>query len=385
MKKIFYFIFPLLISALYSCNPLDDTYSQLDKDSTTVNGVVKVEQNLTITLADADYGLLKGETASGASNAAKYFNFSSNLEAKSLVPIILNKKYRVAAKNSSALVTYKVYNKIEYKNVTPYTLAAQDYKDAGSSYPNLNSDAQIEAAANVVATNVFPNVDLKDGYTISLTYDYYSGGVKTLTSNVIYWGGVWHAPYNLIKADYTAMTQPYPDFTDQSLAQLYISNYMNVKFPKNTAGEFKAITYAYYANKINTDFLLLFKNDGTKWNLQTDIQNFTSQFGSNGTIWAPDNTITYPLVPADYLAMSVAATMASDAAKSSLAKYNNFDYSLWTDISVINGLIAGRLLTVFPNAKEGQKYFVKYATYKGPASVVSVHFILQGGKYLVIN
>nr|WP_294897749.1 hypothetical protein [uncultured Pedobacter sp.] len=385
MKKIFYFIFiPLLVSALYSCNPLDDAYNQLDKDSTTVNGVVKVEQHLTLTLTEADYGLLKGEKASGAANAAKYFDFSSNEEAKSLVSIILNKKYRAPTKNSSALVTYKVYNKIEYKNVTPYTLVAQDYTDAGSSYPNFNSEALVEAAATAVAPKVFPNVDLKDGYTIALTYDYFSGGVKTLTNNVIYWGGVWHLPYSFIKADYTAMTQAYPDFTDKALAQLYISNYMNVRFPQNTAGEFKAVTYAYYANKVTTDVMLLYKNDGTKWNLQTDIQDFTSQFGFDGKTWAPDNTITYVMVPADYSAMAAAST-ASDATKSSLSKYNDFDYSLWTDVDVINGLIANRLLTVFPNAKEGQKYLVKYAAYKGPSSVISVHFELQGGKYKVID
>ena len=35
--------------------------------------------------------------------------------------------------------------------------------------------------------------------------------------------------------------------------------------------------------------------------------------------------------------------------------------------------------------KEGQKYLVKYAAYKGPSSVISVHFELQGGKYKVID
>lgn len=385
MKKIIYFIIPLIAIAAVSCNPLDDTYSQLDKDASLVNGVKRIPTDVTITLTEADYGLLKGETATGAANAAKYFDFSSNTEAAALVPIILTKKYPIPAKNSTAIVTYKVYNQVKYKNVTSYTLVKEDYDAAGGSianYGNLNSDAQIETMATIVAPKVFPGVTLADGYTIALTYDYYKVG--TTTSNVIYWGGNWHKPYNLVKADYTAMTQSYADFDDKTLASLFISNYMNVKFPKNNAGEFKAIIYAYYASGKTTDVLLMFKNDGTKWNLLSDVQDFTAQFGFDGTSWKVDNTIKYTLIPADYLAMSTAASSASDAAKTSLGKYNDFDLSLWTDKDLINELIGNRLLQIFPDAAEGQKYLVTYATYN-PSGNTQVHFELQSGKYVVIE
>ena len=373
MKKIYYFILPLLALALHSCNPLDDTYSQLEK--------TPYQKSLTLTLAQADYKLLAGETASGASNAAKYFDFSSNDEARSLVPIILKKKYPYFSKGSSVLVTYDLYNSVGFKNVVSYTMASADYTAGGFNYGNLSTDADVEKAALTIYGD-----EVGDGKTVNLTYKFYSSGSTTdKTSKVVFWGGSWHVSYTLASADYTAMQQSYPDFTDKTVAASYIQTYMGIRFPyNNKAGDYKAIVYDYYVSstRVHSDVLLIFQYDGTQWMLVQNIQPVTGQFGFNGTVWEPDNTVKYTMVTADYQAMGTAATDGDP--KVSLLKYNNFDLSLWKDNSLIYSLIGNRLLTLFPNATEGQKYLVTYATYN-PSGSASVHLILTGGKYVLVD
>lgn len=359
-----------------ACNPMDDAYNQVAKEN-AANGV-SYKKSLTFTLSHTDYQLLAGETASGASNAANYFDFSSNDEAKVLVPIILKKKYPQLGKGSQAVVTYDVYNPVRFKNTESYTLSSADYTAGGFRFGNLSSDADIEKATLTVFGNNF-----SDGKTIDLTYKFYSGSVNEKTTKVFFWGGMWHAPYYLLRADYTAMQQKYADFDNKTTAKSYISTYMNVKFLYgNQEGDYKAIMYAFYAGGSNTDVLLLYKFVGGKWIIVNDIQPTTTQFGFNGSVWEPDNTIAYTMVGADYQAM---AQLSPDGAgKSSLAQYNDFDLSIWTDKNVIYDLIGQRLLQLFPDAQEGQKYLVTYATYS-PSGYATVHLELQGGKYIVIE
>ncbi len=373
MKKILFLLVSITAIGFTACNPLDDTYNQLDKDAAAKGE--GYSKDLTLALTENDYKLLKGETASGATNAAKYFDFSSNDEAKVLIPIILNKKYPQLGKNSSALVAYDVYNSVAFKSEISHTITSDEYTAGGFKYGNLSSDADIEKAAFSIYGD-----DVVDGKTLNLTYLYYSGGVSTRTSKVVFWGGTWHLAYVLTSADYTAMGQKFPDFNDKAVAKSYIETYMGIKFPYgNKAGDYKAIIYDYYANKTDTDVLLIFKYGGSMWASVPDIQQFSLQFGHDGTTWVPDNTIKYTFLIADY--QEIAKATADDAAKASLAKYNDFDLSLWTT-DEINASIAARLKILFPSAKVGQKYAVTYIAYSGGASNVTVKFILNAnGSY----
>src|SRR5690606_14532921 len=107
MKKILNIFIAAAVGAftLQSCDPLDDTYAELDKAGVDNSLVVELNYEL----VDADYTTVKG-------NSATYKSFISEDSAKVLIPEVLNSKFRYEEESSVINVTYAlrdVNNKLQ--------------------------------------------------------------------------------------------------------------------------------------------------------------------------------------------------------------------------------------------------------------------------------
>lgn len=137
MKKIVYLL--TIIGAIFTgCNPLDD-----------INTVVDAQENAPVgsaeyTLTADDYETLE----------LGYGSFSSELEAKTLLPDFLAGMYPYWGQGSSVLVGYNLYigaaeGVSDFTGSDVYSLTNSDYASTGSDafgfYPNVNAASQIPA------------------------------------------------------------------------------------------------------------------------------------------------------------------------------------------------------------------------------------------------
>lgn len=145
-----------------SCEPLEDIYTEIDKNPSAVVG------DVTYTLTDEDYETLD----------LSYGSFSNEADAKAGLPTLLAGKYPVWGKGSSALVSYKLYvgNAFSVKN---YTLNQADYTTSGSSLLGFESTAKPEDFLGAIITNKYPSA--KEGDFTSAIYDQYTGSAFTVT------------------------------------------------------------------------------------------------------------------------------------------------------------------------------------------------------------
>lgn len=121
MKKLIYLT--LLGLVFTACNPMDDIYSEIDSEDSAIVG------DATYTISDDDYETL----------GLTYGSFSSEDDAKTLIPSLLTDMYPVWGKNSSVLVSYQLYVG-SAEGVSDYT-SADVYSLANSDYPGASDNA----------------------------------------------------------------------------------------------------------------------------------------------------------------------------------------------------------------------------------------------------
>ena len=349
-----------------SCNPLEDIYEELDAQKTVITG------EATITLTDDDYSELN----------LNFGNFSSEADAKSMLPGFLSNKYPTWGKESLAAVTFKLYSpKRDEKSLTIYEVTAQDYADHGHTYGNFDSFTDISSFLDAK----YPNA--ANRLLVSLTYKYYDGTTKTLENGFINNAGTWEMSTGITDAEYTAMGEGRAQFSSEEEALQKIPAFLNdrFKFDGKKAGDIEGIMYKLYVtdtqdvdNDGRTDdrtvysFVAFFIYDGTAWTKYNNVINETIKFGHDGTNWVPDNTIKYTLTNADY------ALVGND-------RYNNFDVRSGKNEepeSVRLNKINTILLNNFPNDAEGQKYIVSYNIYNGADAVWQLAVIKTNGAYV---
>lgn len=138
MKKLL-ILLPAFIGLLWSCNPMEDTYNDLDNKEQPYN------QSITYTLTSADYSTASKAALVDAANAsdtsfAKLISsqqaFNTHFTANDYVPAVLAKNFIALKKNSSAVVTYNanledISYLADYSGATGYTLVQSDYDKAG--------------------------------------------------------------------------------------------------------------------------------------------------------------------------------------------------------------------------------------------------------------
>ena len=372
MKKLVY-ILSALVLGLGACDPLEDTYNELDKT------VVEKGYTLTVSLTPTEYTMLKN--VPGAGNVAKNNNFNSLDSVKAFVPVILNKLYPQLGKGTTALVTYDIYNPVKINRTAEFTLAAEDYTAIGINFPNLSSEAQIFNAVKYK----YPNPEEED--VVTLTYAYRSSGVTTTqTSKLAYIDGSWYISFVPTADDYKALGQGFTNFDNVTTAKTNFGIYFGKLYPYNKAGDIRTAIYTYTYSKNNVrvyeDRLAVLKFDGAKWVALEDVTKQSLQFGKENGVWVPDNTVKYTLTSTDYTEIGKIVTDA--AAKESVTKYGNFDSKFFSEADVIKYLGA-RLKTLFPNAEVGQKYLVSFKTFN-PSGTATRHLILNAsGTYELVK
>ena len=366
MKKIFY-SFALLSLLFASCSPMEDIYAELDAQEKVISGEAK------ITLGDADY------TALGLN----FGNFSSNNDAKEMIPGFLSNKYPAWGKESLAEVTFKLYSpRRDEKSLTIYTVTSKDYSDNGHSYGNFDSFTDISEFLDVK----YPSA--ANRLLVSLTYKYYDGAqTLTLEDGFINNGGTWEKSTGITDDEYSAMGEGRAQFSfkDEALAKIPVFAKNRFQYESKEAGDVEGIMYKLYVTDTQdvdgdgrTDdktvyrFVTFVVYDGANWSLYNNIVNETIKFGHDGTNWVPDNTIKYTLTPADYTLVGI-------------GYYNNFDVRAGkveepetVRLEKVNTILKNN----FPNDEEGQKYVVSYNIFNGANGIWSLAVIKVGSEFV---
>ena len=354
MKKIF-LLLTVFSMVFASCDPMEDIYEDLDAKVSVIVG------EATITLTDEDHNDLTGNS---------YGNFGSIDEAKTMVPTFLTDKYPVWGKNSGVKVSFKYYNKVNTYSKNVYALSDAEHNAiTGKNYGNFDKTYHITNFIGDTYTSP------EEGDFVSLRYRFYSGGEKTLTDGFVYTNGSWEKITGFTEEEYKSMGLSYPNFSshDEAAAKIPVTLIDLFKFNPKSAGDVVSAMYELYkGGGVTKSYTSNFIFDGTSFSKYNNVKGETIQFGHDGTVWVPDNTIKYTLTAADY-------TLVGNG------NYENFDVRTGKDeeteasrIAKINTI----LLNNFPSDADGQKYIVSYNIYNGAAGVWQLSVIKTGGAYV---
>ena len=382
-------LYILLLAAftIVACDPLADVNKEIEGSTTFVDDLV-------YSLTDDDYDL-----------AGEGFGTFSNIDdVKEQVPLILKTNFPALGKNSSALVSYEFYNgsspDLRGTNHVA-TVSAQDYEDLGYSYPNFSDNYGPDVAewAN------FKYPDAEDGDHVDVTFDYYAGGVNTITGRAVYTVAYqWQYAYVLPDDAYgDFFGESGIDFSNQGEGAEKMPTYLNWLISSgkdyntlNTEEGSKIVVQYNYDNRNfddpetgnpNEPAVALYIYNGAEWLSYGDAYQTTTEslnFGHDGTVWVPDNTIKYTFVTADYDVVADDANgLGNPAARTNMQTYGNYNLSNWSHAEIIES-ISFVLNVNFPASEEGQKYFVTYNTY--PAGDLTALLILEAsGDYVELD
>jgi len=281
---------------------------------------------------------------------------------------------------------------------------AAQYKsfDIRTSGDNIWSEDMITEAVNAVLMSHYP--DAENGAKFEITYTSYNGSatavvvqsyiltdgsyvvdnnasVSTIETTQVYSfaNGSWFQPLTLDAEDYTAMGQSHPNFDNVDELAHKIAILLNNKYPYAEAGDYKAVSYAFYTSGSGTATRysnFVFQNESFKY--ISDVKETSLQFGYDGVDWVPDNTIQYSFITADYSLIASELLGAYPAQAGNLESYGNFNRgggsTSWDDDMMLEGINIV-LDNVNPNAEVGQKYIISYVIYAGGYSTESVSVI----------
>ena len=136
----------------------------------------------------------------------------------------------------------------------------------------------------------------------------------------------------------------------------------------------------------NVPDVALYIFNGSEWIGYGDgyqVSTESLNFGHDGEVWVPDNTIKYTFSSADFaVAGDEANELGNAAARDNLNSFGNFG-TQWSHEEIV-GAIGFVLKLNFSDSEVGQKYFVTYNTY--PAGDLTVLLILdESGDYVEVN
>ncbi|MCV6629521.1 MAG: hypothetical protein OIF50_06645 [Flavobacteriaceae bacterium] len=368
MKNIFYLLIAVAIT-FTSCSPMDDIHEELATDND------KISVNTEYQLTDDDYESL----------GLSYGNFSSEDDAKSMLPAFLNEKFPIWGEGSLVNVMYKLYApKKDEKSLIRYTVSTEDY-DANpetAQYDNFSNSGHITTFLNTK----YP--DAAERTLVSLTYKYFSGTVSTLNNGFLKLNGEWMTVQGFTEEEYNAMGEGYANFSNEDEAEAKIPVFLKDKFKYDSkeAGDIEAIMYKLYVTDVDDidgdgstedktvySYVKYFLFDGMNWSVYSNVVDADLKFGNEANTWVPDNTIRYVLTGADYASVGNGT-------------YNNFDVrggkaeeSVEARLAKINTILKAN----FPSAVEGQKFVVEYNIYNGSAGVWEMKVILSGSDYIL--
>jgi len=369
MKKIIYLLMIMTTGVFFtSCDPLEDIDNELNAQEDIISGEIK------FTLTDDDYDEL----------GLSFGNFSSIDDAKSMIPSLLEDKFPVWGVGSSADVTFELFaRKQEQDSIVRYTVTTEDYDSNPETerFNNFDDNDQIFDLLNVKYPTPVDNM------LVSLTYDFYDGRVNELNNGFFYTSGEWQFVNGLTDDEYNLVGESFPNFSNEDEADEKMPLLLLDKFKYDfyEAGDIVPTMYKLFVTDVSdldgdgrTDdrttysFIKYFIFDGTNWSVYDNTIEESVKFGHNGTVWVPDNTITYTLTSADFALVGNGT-------------FNNFDVREGrgeADEQVRIDKINIILKNNFPNSEQGQKYLVKYAVWTGGPDVFEIKLILEGADYI---
>ena len=259
-----------------------------------------------------------------------------------------------------------------------YSLAAYNGKTINIAFKYTSSDSN---AGTYEIEDVILRAPGVEGVTERKSAFYtYEGGSWELSEGVYY----------LSDADFDSMGeasgQPgkYNNFSSSISPDDYLLNFLSNKYPYALEGDDLSVIYKYYSSNSGAQLrgnLYTYMNGD--WSGYKSTISSSLQFGHDGSVWVPDNTIKYTLIRnADYEYMAAQLTDAEYAGLiGNLASYGDFDYN-WTDAQ-IHYALALFLDHLDPSAAEGQKYILTYVIYDNGENDYQTSFIKTDGAWVV--
>lgn len=362
--------------AFTGCEPMEDIHEAVD---------ARIEAranagNVTYRLTEEDYEAL----------GLRFPNFSSIEDANETLPDYLPELFPTFGAGSIANVIVDIYvpnRPTEVENQYEYEVTKEEYAELGFRFGNFDSLDDIQLFLN------YKYPDASNGDAVELTYKWYAGSVSTLTNTFVMVNGEWTQAITLEREDYTAMGERFPNFSSRTEAQRDIATFLGMNYPYAAEGDEFAVIYDLYSSsdRTTTTYVEVFTYDGNSWAapVPNDVMEAVLQFGHNGSEWEPDNTILYSLTPDDYALIGQELADEYPDPAWSAGNYNNFDRregnrNYWSDemlLEAINVVLDARA----PNAEEGQKYVITFATYDGSAGTESIRVIKQDGEWVRNN
>jgi len=408
MKKTYYqlaFAALAIATGFTSCKPLDKTFDDIGPKATAV---VAAPTSATLTLADADYGILPNTNpAQGA-----HFFVSAN-DALTSIPTILNTKYSTAIEKSTVSVTFGIGPVVPSIKLIDsvftheaYTLTNADYTLLPKNTFTDFSDAQLITwfpyagnPTNAVGTSYGAPGNSTQAV---VTFNYFANSTNTVqTYSYLYTGGVWKKDYFLTPAQYASIGKGgnNNDFAAADIANLpsYFNTFLKAD-PSVSAtakvNDVQYVSYKYYGGSAANTFqrVMPMAFDGTNWVAGQKI--VTATFTKTNGVWVgtTDNSVTYTLTSANYTTIAAIPNIGSAAAIANLS-HGNFaiaagsavttttdDGVRWTDAQIAAGA-ATILKTLYPTAAANQKFFANVAVYGG-YTTESVEFIFDGTNFV---
>jgi hypothetical protein len=393
MKRLLYLICSLTV-ALTSCDPLEDTYNELDANAGPTN-----VRDLSITLTNANYQSLKGKPGVPGYVSSNFY-FATEEEAAALIPLYLNPTYPQLDEKSSVTVTYNQLL-FDYTNnnvatttatetapATPlpaYTLTDADYTAIGVSNTRLNisnNDADVIKFLNYK----FP-APVENQLAV-FTFNAYNSRVSTTaavtTDSYYYKNGAWRNTYHVQAADYAAVGRGrFNNFEtiDNDLLPAYFNRFLSATIFNPKVNDVQYVSYNYFSGSASQRIMTMVFN-GTSWvELKADILAPAKlTFAKKNGVWVPDLTVKYTLVTADYEAIAAFPNVGTEANRANLKQFRNFyqagsttDTRYWTEAQIFAGL-AELLKVKYPTAEVGQKYLLTYIVYRGSNVTVQTLF-----------
>ncbi len=165
----------IVLVIIQACNPLEDDINDLDIPTT-------VSADLKITLTGDDYDFVD----------QGFGNFSSEDDARELIPLILTENYPALGEGASALVTYDLFRG-SATNLGMYT-GADSYEVSETDYASVDSDAGDAGFFNntITAGDNIPGIldanisSPVDSDLVAVTYEYASIEYSDISGSEIY-------------------------------------------------------------------------------------------------------------------------------------------------------------------------------------------------------
>lgn len=371
MKKIVYLLMTIIAVGFTSCNPMDDIHNEIDAETEAI----VAEGNITLT--DEDYDDL----------GLDFGNFSSEDDAKIMIPSLLSDKFPVWGKGSLANVTFDLYQpKRDERSLIIYEVTTEDY-DANpetAQYDNFDDIDQIYDFLN----DKYPTPE--DRVLVSLTYEFYDGSTNTLNNGFLYLNGTWEFVQGFTEDEYATMGEGFPNFSSEDEAEEKVPVFLldKFKYDNKEAGDIEAIMYKLYVGGgVTESYVKYFIFDGSNWSVYNNVIAKTIQFGHDGTTWVPDNTIRHMVSSADITIITSALIDKYPGPADNVSFFGSFDRrssssNYWTDDMLLEGFNI-LLDTIHPDAEEGQKYVLTFVTYVGATVNEDMSLIKTGGVWVL--